>query len=40
LKADPDVTVSVSVRDLVEDTKPARGAPEAEAVIATIRHKK
>ena len=37
LKGDPDVTVSVSVRDLVEGTPPA---PEADAVIATIRHRK
>jgi len=34
---DPDVTLSVSVRDLLEKRPPA---PEAEAVIATLRQKK
>jgi hypothetical protein len=34
---DPDVTLSVAVRDLVEKRPPA---PEAEAVIATLRQKK
>lgn len=35
-KGDPDVTLSVSIRDLVESD---RADPEAEAVIATIRPK-